>query len=675
MDQIKDRGSLAWLVTSIAALVAAQILFTQREQFASRESLLWLGLILPAVSALSLMMGRKLSSAPVEEDTPDSTQVPVSIAALRISGLPGLEDGGRPIAILVSLGLILITLWRIPHLEAGESHLVVFIIWLAAILIFVAAVGEPVEQVDWRSWLMAHRNEILIVSLLVLAGFLLRVWRVGTLPYTLAGDEASQGLEAVRVIRGELRSPFTTGWLGVPTMSFFYNGLSLRLFGQTIFALRVPWVLIGTATILTTYLLVRQLFNWRLGLATAALLAVYHYHIHFSRLGSNQIADPFFLSLALFLLYMGKDRQSIFFWALTGVVTGLSFYFYAGARLTVLVLFLVLAYLFLLDRRFFWSTHARGIGAMTVSFLITAAPMLQYAVRFPNDFNARLNQVGIIQSGWLENEVGIRGQSMLLILLDQFKRAALAFNVYPDRTVWYGLTEPLLDPLFGAVFLTGVIYGTLQLFDRQEGPRIAPLVAWMWAGMLLGGMLTESPPSSQRLITLSVPACFFIAYTIREVLILATSAFGRVPSGAITAIVVAIFAFISLNTYFIEYTPRRIYGGNNAEFATEIAPALNALKENNNIFVVGAPHMYWGFATFPYLVPDAVGVDIEGPVAESLPAEMIPQDKGSLFIVLPQRQSELAVLESTFPEGEVHDIMSTADGSYLGTLFQVAPGG
>ncbi len=676
MDRVrsKKRLSLAWFTVSIIVLLISQWLLARAGDTADPGAIPWLVLMFTTTSALALAIARKGPASGTFRagvSIPDFLADPVAV--LRFAWLPQIEQSWRLTALFVCGVLILGTLWRLPRLEPHESHLGVFVAWLVAILLFLAATSETPPRNYWRSKLRAHRTEILVVLILLLIGLFVRLWNLGSLPYTLAGDEASQGLEALRVLRGELRNPFSTGWLGVPTMSFFFNSLTIDLLGRSILALRLPWTIVGSATILTTYLLVRQLFGWRLALATAFVLAMYHYHIHFSRLGSNQIADPFFLSMTLFLLYRGIDRQMKMPWALAGVATGLAFYFYAGARLTPLVVAGVLFYLFLLNPRRFWPIHGQGIVVMIGAFFVTAAPILQFATRFPDEFNARINQVGIFQSSWLENEVIMRGQPAVEILLDQFWRAAMAFAFYADRTVWYGLPEPLLDPVFGAIFLVGIVYGTLRLLNRQEGPRVVPMVAWWWGGVIFGGMLTESPPSSQRLITLAVPVSFFIAYAIQEMLQLVTQLFGRLVAEIMLVVVLLLFALSSLNTYFLEFTPQRIYGGQNAHLATQIAPDLNSLKLDNNFFFVGPPFMYWGFATFPYLVPGASALDLIEPLEEPLPPYVLPQDKGSLFIVVPARQDEVAILRSAFPDGEVQEIVSPSSGQYLGTLFRVGP--
>jgi 4-amino-4-deoxy-L-arabinose transferase-like glycosyltransferase len=566
----------------------------------------------------------------------------------------------------------------IPTMTRHDNYLAVTLLWLLAIFLFVSAVAPPQTRLGfsrdrWRRLWHERRGLLLAVGGIGLLALLLRLWQVQSLPYTLSGDEASQGLEAIQVINREIRNPFTTGWLGVPTMSFFFNSLTIRLFGPDVLGLRLPWVFVGTATVFIAFFLVKRLKGTPLALVVMALLATYHYHIHYSRLGSNQIADPMFLALSLIFLYRALDRRNWLDWAMCGIVAGLAFYFYAGARLTPIVIITVLGYLFVCNPRQFLRQHSAGLLVAVAAFLITAGPMIQYAVRFPDDFNARINQVGIIQSGWLESEVEMREEGLVGILFDQFQRAALAFNYYPDRTVWYGLRQPLLDPFFGVIFLLGLSYGTLRLIGREADMRLAPMVAWWWGGMILGGMLTESPPSSQRLITLAVPTCFFVGLMLWEMVQLGAKGIKRFPQRPLLVLAVTAFALISLKTYFIDFTPLRLFGGPHAALATEIAPRLNELKDDHTFYFIGAPWMYWGFATLPYLVPGAEAEDILEPLQAPIDPAYSKPDRGEVYIFLPARLIEIRQVRSTFPQGQIEDVYSPVTGSLMVTLYIVPP--
>lgn len=666
---IRNRDAFYLLLLAVAGLVTGWWLLTTAVPGSQPP---WTAVAALFIAALALA-AHSPQAAPQTAVSPlPSPSIPVPLhllAPLRPAALL------RLLTFLISGLLLAYALITIPKLSPDDSYLLVTLAWLAAVAVWLTAV-LPWQKptISWQTVWGASRWQLAALLLLLLIALFLRVWRLSSIPFVLGGDEASQGLEAVRVLDGTLRNPLATGWLGVPTMSFFFNSSTIWLFGRTILGLRLPWALIGTANVLVAFLLVRRLMGSGLAWLTAVFLATYHYHIHFSRLGSNQIADPLFLSLALWLLYRALDGEQRRDWALVGLVTGFAFYFYAGARLTPVIVIAVLGYLFLQQPRTFWQRHQGGILVMVATFLFVAAPMLQYANRFPGEFNARINQVGIIQSGWLWREVEVRQQGIIPILWDQFQRAALAFNYYPDRTVWYRLSEPLLDPFFGALFLLGLLYGTLRLLQKAPGRQIAPMVAWWWGGVLLGGMLTESPPSSQRLITLAVPACFLVALALWQLVQLTQDALGSVPVPWVLAVGAVAFASYSLTTYFVEYTPQRLYGGHHAELATELAPQLNELKSDHRFYFVGAPWMYWSFATLPYLVPGAEAMNVgERPETAPISPAVVAGGRGAVYIFLPERLDELPLVQQAFPHGTVSELLSPVNGRLLATLYTVPP--
>lgn len=587
----------------------------------------------------------------------------------------------RVILIVLAWGLTAVVLYRLPRMFPLDNYTGLFLAWLIAGLAYLFALVPPsdnlldtlVERVK-RIWAQ-HRLPVLIFLNILLVALVVRIASIGTVPYVLGGDEASQGLEAVRIIERDLRNPFTTGWLGVPTMSFFFNSLAIRIFGQTNAALRLPWALIGVANVFVTFFLARRIMkNTLFGFLAATFVAVYHYHIHYSRLGSNQIADPLFVALALWFTMRALDRKKPLDWILVGMSCAVAMYFYAGARFTPVVVIAVLGYALVRAPRRFWQEHMPGVFIMIGAFVIVGGPMIQYGLRFPDDFNARINQVGIIQSGWLEEEVIRTGQSSVEILFDQFRRAALVFTSYPDRTVWYGLPEPLLDPLFGVVFLVGLVYGTLYMWGGEKAQRIAPMVAWWWGGIIMGGMLTESPPSTQRLITTSVPACFFIVLALWELMNLLERGVRKLPKQALLVVFTLVFAVISLKTYFVDFTPQRMYGGHHAELATDLAPHLNQYATTHRSYFIGAPWMYWGFSTIPYMAPDMEGQDIITPIEEPPSPDLLVDDKGAIFIFLPERSQELSFVRQTFPAGELRELRATeTDNRVMALLYFVPP--
>ena len=518
----------------------------------------------------------------------------------------------------------------------------------AAWLIQAPAPASPARAPEAlrKRWSLAAR-----VALIVVVAFALRAWRVAEIPQTLGGDEGEQGVETLRVLSGDLRNPFVTGWYSVATLSFYFNAITVDLFGGTILGLRLAWVMVGTLSVLVTFLLVRQLQGPRLALITAALVATYHYHIHYSRLGSNQIADTLIVGLALLFLYRGYDRRSWLDWALCGVVIGLGQYFYAGARLAVLLVAALAAYLFLRDRFRFDRRTWVGIGALVLAALVVGGPMLRLAVLYPEEYAARLNQVGILRNGWLQSEAQLLNQSVTQILTSQFWRGTLAFNAYPDRTGWYGLRGPLLEEVPGILFMLGLL-GTTVLSMRDR--RLAPMTVWWWSAVIGGGTLTDTAPSSQRLITAAIPAMFCVAWTI-DVLagLIARQLRLRLAAVTLNALTVLALSGTSLSLYFHDYTPQRIYGGPHAMIGTLLSRYVTErLGPDWNIYFFGAPRMYVNIGTIRYLLPHNVGVDISEPLQAPLGPEVVVLEKEALFVFLPERVGEFEWVQRSFPGGE-----------------------
>ena len=565
------------------------------------------------------------------------------------------------------------SVYLLLHLPPEVNRASLLPVWASSICLYVVAFLRRGDLTWPRQRSPLHRWELpLLIGILAL-GLYLRVSDLGTIPYTLNGDEAAQGLEALKVIRGEIRDPFATGWRGVPTLNFYFTSLFVEAMGPTAASLRLPWALLGTMTILATYTLVRALIDPPTALLTAALLTTYHYHIHFSRLGSNQIADPLLASLALLFLFRALRTGRQLDWALVGIASGMALYFYVGARLVPLLVAVIFVAEVVSGGRPALRRHLPGLSIATVGFVISAGPILQHAVRFPDLFNVRIAERGILQSGWLVREMGARGETAWTILYDQFRHAALAFNYYPDRTTFYGLTHPFLDPFFGALFLVGLIAAAMLAVVPNLDGNLPTFVVWWLGATILGGMLVDSPPSSQQLVTLTVPACLFVAWALRGLSQLGQSAIPRLKVGIFLGCAAGLFAALSLRTYFHDYTPDRLSGGPYAELATAVAPELERLGASYAVYLLGAPWMYADFPTLTYLAPSVEIIDLPERVTETLLNDLVAGGQGLAFVVIPQRTEELAVLQEAFPGGGVQGLLRPSDRRVTATLYIVPP--
>ncbi len=178
----------------------------------------------------------------------------------------------------------------------------------------------------------------------------LRFWgiRYG-LPYVYYPDEAEIINRAVAMGSGDLNPhSFVYGALPMYFLAFFY-GVSFVVgyiggwVGSTHeFALlfvtdpsyfylsaRTIVALLGVGTVALAYVLGRKLFDWRVGLAAAGLLALQPGHVNFSHFTKAEVPQAFFIALtllgALSVLEKGGARRYLLSGVLAGICAAIKF--------------------------------------------------------------------------------------------------------------------------------------------------------------------------------------------------------------------------------------------------------------------------------------------------------------------------------------------------------------
>ncbi len=534
-------------------------------------------------------------------------------------------------------------------------------IWAGAVALSVGALVSwrtvPARLRGTAAALLRHPGEAALVTGLALAALLLRVVRLETIPYVLSGDEASMGLEAVGVMEGTRTNPFITGWLSHPTLYFFLQAASLRLFGVTVAALRLPSALVAVPTLVLLYLLARRWFGrWVAGLS-ALFFAGYHYAIHYGRLALNNIWDPFFALGALYLSLRGVDERRPALAAVGGVFLGMAWYFYMGARLIPLVLFVGL---WLRGRRDtgYWRRAAPLLAVMALCALVAALPLLVHFRTAPQLFTARWKLTSMLANDALATEAERTGRTPLSIMGTQFLKAALAFHFFPDPTFHYRPGVPLLGFAAAVLFSVGLVVAARR-FRRAE---YGLLLAWIALVIVFGGALLENPPSSARLVLAIPPVAIMVALGAVEVASLARWALGRSQAEAVAASLVVMTLITCQSAYFYlgRYTPSHVYGGANTEVAHRVGLYLRSLGPGRYCYFYGAPRIYLGFATIPFLARDLRGSDVLEPLSD--PAQLPPANGEPVFVLLPERAAEVETVRRRYPAGELREFRDAAGG-------------
>ena len=110
-----------------------------------------------------------------------------------------------------------------------------------------------------------------------------------------------------------------------PLLSIYILRLGSLLFGTSNFALRLPYILAGTATVLPVYYLACRAFSPRAGLLAAALLAVDLFHAGWSRVFMPEAIMLLLGRLAILQFLRTLEKPATGRFVLLGLLMGLAY--------------------------------------------------------------------------------------------------------------------------------------------------------------------------------------------------------------------------------------------------------------------------------------------------------------------------------------------------------------
>jgi hypothetical protein len=501
------------------------------------------------------------------------------------------------------------------------------------------------------------KKTLLVAALFFLVGFVLRGVSTGTIPPVLNGDEASMGLSAVHFIKGQVNNIFSVGWFSFPSFFYFLQSISIRILGQTTAALRIPSAIIGGLTLSAVYLIGRRMFNPQTGLIAALFMTGFHYHIHFSRMGINNIWDAFWFIVILGMFWDGWKHKRRSSFIIVGVCLGVSQYFYVTVRMLPFILLLWLASVAIFNR-----DSLRGIGKnlIFVLFLMVIAflPLAWFFYTHPYDFMAPYARVGVF-GWWLENEMGLTGLPAWQVMFKQFVLSLESFISAPLE-VWYSPGTAILRPTAAAFFLLGLCLLLLKWRDA----RTHLFVIWL-AAFVATATLSLPATAAQRFVAAAPVCVLLVGYAFSEISRLLAKAWIDKAKilNALGIVVILLIAADDTWFYFKEYTPTSYMGGPNTYVAQKLAEYLQT-KEDMDVAFFGEPRMgYYSISSLPYLAPHIRGFDHRYPWGS--PDNPKLTNDHVLYVLLPNHHVSLIAIVDTYPQG----ILQEEYDPYGGLLY------
>jgi hypothetical protein len=281
-------------------------------------------------------------------------------------------------ALAVAVAVILTNAYYLRFLEPEVSRkvLAAALIGLCAVVVAFTVWAPPRSRDDWRALVHRSAEPVLLIAILAL-GFGLRLWGItASLPQSYVSDEYDFVHAGLRMIKGGDLNPH---WWFHPSLQRYLAVATYAI----VFILGVPrgrWVHVtditvedmlywgrfvgvvsGTLTVLVAYLLGRKVFGSRVGLLSAALLAVFPATVQHSQYNKPDPVIALMTAASVYVTLLYLERGGNAYALASGMAVGLA----ASAKYNgiLVVVPFVLAALF----RNGWRTLARPdlyVGAL-----------------------------------------------------------------------------------------------------------------------------------------------------------------------------------------------------------------------------------------------------------------------------------------------------------------------
>jgi hypothetical protein len=344
----------------------------------------------------------------------------------------------------------------------------------------------------------------------------------------------------------------------------------------------------------------------------------------------------------------------------TGLVIGLSQYFYYGSRL-IPVIAVPLVFYLLLRRRISFVQ----LLLLIVAALIAYAPLATHYLRNLPAFLNRTQGVSVFNPAGMAHILGPEAlwpNDLPALVWKQVTRNAAFFAKSGDLSAFYFPDIAGFDPLTVALFWLGL--GVL-LARAYRFPEFALLI-WFSLGFLLAGVVTIDSPNGPRLVVITT-VVYLTGGIFLQRLLGWVQQIMPIGGKVLTVLAVGLLALATLRsnytTYFVTYashTPNVM--------SVRLAHDILALGDGYTYYIMGAPNFYADYGVLRFTNRAVVRYNAETVEDLPTPAAAAVDNEPLVVIALPHRLDELDQVIARFPGGRREERLNT-DGALLYAIY------
>ena len=529
-----------------------------------------------------------------------------------------------------------------------------------------------------RLIIIDFRVEIILLSLILAIASWLRIANLGDSPTGIMVSELNYGMEALRIVGGDLIGKWSGLASGTPSGHVHWLALLFWLNGgdASTVLLRIASAIPSIGTVLIGYLLVRRFFGVPTALISATMFSFSFFLVVQSRLGLPMVLTVFMLMLSMQLLVMATDRRNWIIGAVAGLTFGIGIFSFKEYMLYFFIIWIITALVMLFKRM--WQRWE--IVAFLIASVVAAYPILQI----------------YLGSSYLTDTLRYQyGFDFASALSDPFRYVSNVWRMfqfsYDPLPNYYIATDgvramSILFGIFRIIFWIGFLTVILSLKQR---PYRLLLIAWIIAAVPT--LLVQGNESSRYLIgfffvltigaigirTVLAPIVVYVRLNLREI-----------PLGkkwkqyAITSIAIVLVAL--LVSFFASNERDRYNDWEHGEalyrFHTDLTRSIRFLSNFESppdIRFYSARHTWNDNGIRSFLAPDLDGIDGKEELVSGgdAPTYGGPIERETVYILMDDYFSLLNQIIETHPSGEVqeHFLPGTNNKATAFVSYTVSP--
>jgi 4-amino-4-deoxy-L-arabinose transferase-like glycosyltransferase len=517
-------------------------------------------------------------------------------------------------------------------------------------------------------WLYDNRVDIAIITAITLLAAVLRIWRVGTVPLGLHGDEAWTGLDARRVLREGWIGAYVPSAVGQPTGPLYFTALLFKFMPQTTFTLRFSMALFGVGTIPLMYATFSAMFNRTVAAFSSLFLAVMMWHLHLSRTGFMVIAWPFAEMAVLLALWHAMRLRSLALFALAGALTGVGVYTYNAYYLFIPLPFVAFAWTYAPRRA--WSRRTLlHVGGFVVAAVVVSLPMLSYIAGNYTDYRFHQKLVSLTGSEEWRQADGFGEQAHLIWDRADELQGALLHGNRPDFGDGLATSgHPPLGQLMGGLAAIGFLVALWNWRKASYAVVLSGVALIPW-----GALLTVGDGLFRR--TLGITP--FVALLAALPPAAAWERVLRWPGRAryAAALLLLLPASVGVTTTYQYFGPVQDDPAFRATYPYPMDAAshyIASLPKGTFVYFV-AGNWRFDYETRRFIAPDAIGVDRSREFRDRSrdptpdPIDFSADRSGDVaFVLLAPYLDDLGALTARYPGGTLTEVSRGAELLFRG---------